>query len=75
MPTSVAISPLELAKSFGVQQYEIALKLDISNQRLRQLAKNPKHAHRLWVATLETLLEREKLALSLQSLLAPGGRI
>ena len=59
---------LTLAKSLGVPQYEIAARLGITEEWLRKLAKNPRHARRVRVAELSACLEQERLALSLESL-------
>jgi hypothetical protein len=60
--------PLELAHSLGVPPYEVAVRLGITTDWLRRLARNPRHTRRIRVAELEAVLERERLALSLESL-------
>jgi hypothetical protein len=73
MEPQMPLRPLDLIKSLGVPTYEVAARLGITPTWLRQLAKNPRHTRRIRVAELEACLEKEKLALSLESLLNPGG--
>ena len=72
MDRPVPPKPLELAQSLGVPPYEIAVRLGVTTDWLRRLARNPRHTRRIRVAELEAVLERERLALSLESLI--GGR-
>ena len=53
-------APLTLAKLFGVPQIEIALKLRVTPDWLRQLARDPEHATRVRLAELEAILEWER---------------
>ncbi len=60
--------PLELAQTFDVPPYEVAVRLGVTTDWLRRLARNPRHTRRIRVAELEAVLERERLAISLESL-------
>lgn len=61
--------PLTLSKNAGIPRREIAARVGVSVDWLRHLARNPRHARRVQVAELEAVLEQEKLALSLESIL------
>jgi hypothetical protein len=74
MASHVTLEPLDIARSVGVPLADVAMKLRVTPDWLRKLARDPKHRRRVFVAELETLLEREKLALSLESLV-PGARL
>jgi hypothetical protein len=63
------LKPLEIARRQKIPLDEIAFRLRVSRRRLSDLARDPRHLHRVMVAELEAVLEQEKLALSLQSLL------
>jgi transcriptional regulator with XRE-family HTH domain len=67
-------NPLEFAKAFGVHQRHIAARLGITSDWMRHLARNPRGVRRVWVAPLEAVLERQKLALLAESLAAAYGR-
>lgn len=72
MSRPIPPKPLELAKALSVPQYEIAVRLGVTTDWLRRLARNPRHTRRVRVAELEAALAQERLALSLESLV--GGR-
>jgi hypothetical protein len=74
MASHIPFEPLDIARSAGVPLADVAIKLRVTPDWLRKLAKDPRHRRRVFVAELETLLERERLALSLESLV-PGGRL
>ncbi len=63
------IPPLEIAKSLGVLQTDIAARLGVSLAWLRHLAKDPRHKRRVLVAELEAVLEQQRLELSLEGLM------
>ncbi len=63
------IPPLEIAKSLGVPQAEIAARLGVTLEWLRHLARDPRHTRRIRVADLEAVLEQQRLELSLESLM------
>ena len=67
-------NPLEFAKAFGVHQRHIAARLGVTSDWMRHLARNPRRIRRVWVATLEAVLEQQKLALLAESLASPEGR-
>ena len=54
-------APLTLAKIFGVPQIEVALKLRVTPDWLRRLARDPEHATRVRIAELEAILEQERV--------------
>lgn len=61
MPLLLApFAPLTLAKLFGVPQIEIALKLRVTTDWLRRLARDPEQATRVRIAELEAILEHER---------------
>ena len=61
MPAPLAsFTPLTLAKIFGVPQVEIALKLRVTPDWLRRLARDPEHSQRVRIAELEAILEQER---------------
>jgi hypothetical protein len=61
MPTPLApFAPLTLAKLFGVPQVEVALRLRITPDWLRRLARDPRQAQRVVVAELEAILEQAR---------------
>jgi hypothetical protein len=62
------IPPLEIAKSLGVPQADIAARLGVTSVWLWRLAKDPRHTRRVRVAELEAVLEQQRLELSLESL-------
>ena len=64
------LKPLEIARRQKIPLSEVAIRLRITPDWLRRLARDPRHARRIRVAELEAVLEQEKLALSLQSLLS-----
>jgi hypothetical protein len=51
---------LTLAKLFGVPQVEVALKLRVTPDWLRRLARDPEQATRVRIAELEAILEQER---------------
>jgi hypothetical protein len=65
-------APLELAKVFGVPQTQVALRLGVTPDWARRLARNPRHARRVRVAELEAILAQERFALLLEGLLFPS---
>jgi hypothetical protein len=67
-PTSL-LDPLELARTFGLTQADVAVRLRITPNGLKYLASRPRHARRVRVAVLEAILEQEKLALTVESLI------
>jgi len=69
MNKPIAPEPLQLAKSLGIPLIEIAGRLGVSTNWLRQLAQNPKHTRRIRVAALEAALEQQRFELSLESML------
>ena len=61
MPPPLApFAPLILAKLFGVPQIEVALKLRVTPDWLRRLARDPEHATRVRIAELEAVLEQQR---------------
>jgi hypothetical protein len=68
----VPLAPLEISRRQRISLDEVALRLRVTTDWLRRLARNPRHARRIRVAELEAALEQEKLYLSLQSLLPEG---
>jgi hypothetical protein len=69
---SVPLEPLEICRRQRIPLDQVALRLRVTPDWLRRLARNPKHTRRIRVAELEAALEQERLALSLQSLLPEG---
>lgn len=69
MAKPIPPKPLELAKSLGVSPSKIALRLDITPEWLRQLARDPRHTRRIRIAELEAVLEQERFAQTVESLL------
>ena len=63
------LKPLEIARRQKIPLSEVAIRLRVTPDWLRRLARDPRHARRIRVAELEAVLEQERLALSLQSLL------
>jgi hypothetical protein len=55
-------APLVLARLYDIPQEEVACTLGVSTRRLRTLAQDPKHAQRILVAELETILAKERHA-------------
>lgn len=72
MSKSIPLKPLALARSLGVPQRDIALRLGVTTDWLRRLATDPRHIRRVRVAELEAVLEQERFALTVESLIAPG---
>ena len=70
MSITIIPEPLHLAKLFGVQMRMVALKLRVTPDWLRQLARKPHYARRVRVAELEAILEQERLALIAEGLIA-----
>jgi hypothetical protein len=66
------IKPLDIARRFGVPLSEVYVRLGVSQNRARQIARDPRHARRVFVAELEAALEQQKLELSLESLFGKG---
>jgi transcriptional regulator with XRE-family HTH domain len=69
MPPTNLLNPLELARAFGLTQADVAMRLRITPNGVKYLASRPRHARRIRVAVLEAILEQEKLALTVESLL------
>ena len=68
--TSIApLEPLEIARRQGIPLREVAVRLGVTTDWLRHLARNPRHARRVRVAELEAALEQQRLELSLESLI------
>jgi hypothetical protein len=63
------LKPLELAKIFGVTRREIALRLNVTPDWLRILAENPRHTRRIRIAELEAILDYERMAETVESLI------
>jgi hypothetical protein len=63
------LKPLDLAKHFGVRREDVSIRLGVTPDWLTKLARNPRHARRVFVAELEAVLEQQKLELTLESLL------
>ncbi len=63
------LKPLEIARRQKIPLSEVAIRLRVTPDWLRRLARDPRHARRIRVAELEAVLEQERLALSLQGLL------
>jgi len=61
--------PLSIARSLGVPLVEVAGRLGISTNWLRQMARNPRHGRRIRIAELEAVLEQQRLELSVESLI------
>lgn len=61
---------ITLAKMFGVHQRHIAARLGVTRDWMRQMARNPRYARRVRIAVLEEILRQERLALSVESLIA-----
>jgi hypothetical protein len=55
--------PLDIEKMLGVPQAEVAFRLRITPDWLRQLGRRKDHRRRVLVAVLEAALEQERLAL------------
>lgn len=72
MPTYTNLRPLDIARSLGVLQRDVACRLGVTTDWLRRLAKDPRHERRVRVAELEVALEHERFALTVHSLI--GGR-
>jgi hypothetical protein len=72
MPRYRPPAPLELAKAFAVPQYEVAALLDMTVGWMRVRARDPRFAHRVRIAELEAILDRERERYTLESMLAPG---
>jgi hypothetical protein len=72
MSTTTIADPLHLAKLFGVPTRDVALRLRVTPDWVRRLARNPRYARRVRVAALEAILQQEKLALLAESLMAPA---
>ena len=54
------VAPLVLARMFAVPLEEVAFRLRVSRDWLRHLARDPRHAHRVRIAELETIMDLEK---------------
>jgi hypothetical protein len=63
------LPPLEIARRLQVPFKEVSLRLGVTQDWLRRLARNPRHARRIRVAELEAALEREQLALAVEHLI------
>lgn len=63
------LKPLEIARRQGIPLSEVALRLRITPDWLRRLASNPRHTRRVRIAELEAVLEHERLAQTVESLL------
>jgi hypothetical protein len=63
--------PLQLAKLFGVPTRDVAIRLRITPDWLRHMARRPRYARRIRIAELEAILRQEKLALLAESLMEP----
>lgn len=68
------LQPLELTRRLGIPLDEVSLRLRVSENWLRQLAKNPLHRDRVLLAELEVATEHVRLKTSLSSLLPPRMR-
>jgi hypothetical protein len=63
------LPPLEIARRLQIPIREVSLRLGVTQDWLRRLARNPRHARRIRVAELEAALEREQLALAVEHLI------
>ena len=63
------MAPLEITRRFEVPLREVSLRLGITQDWLRRLARDPRHAWRIRVAELRVVLEREQLALTVEHLI------
>jgi hypothetical protein len=57
MAQTVPFAPLILAKLFGIPQIEVAVRLRVTPDWLRRLARDPHQARRIQIAELEAILE------------------
>ena len=71
MGANTSPEPLHLAKVFRVPMQNVALKLRVTPDWLRKLARKPRHARRVRIAELEVILQQEKLAWLAESLMEP----
>lgn len=58
-----APDPLVLAREFGIPINDIAVRLDVTSDWVRRLARDARHAPRVRLAVLQLALERERLQL------------
>jgi hypothetical protein len=70
MKLSQPPNSIDLAKMFRVHQRHIAARLGVTRDWMRQMARHPRYARRVRIAVLEEILRQEKLALSVESLIA-----
>lgn len=57
-----APDPLAVAKAFGIPMLDLVGRLGVTGERIRQMAKDPRHAGRVRCAVLELALEHERQA-------------
>jgi hypothetical protein len=60
MEHTAPFAPLTLAKLFRVPQIEVAVRLHVTSDWLRRLARDPQQAQRVLIAELEAILEQER---------------
>jgi hypothetical protein len=68
MRTERLPSPLQIAKTLGIPQRNVAAILRVSVGWLRTLGRDPRCARRVRVAVLEAALEREKERVALEEI-------
>ena len=57
-----AVDPWELARTLGVPYGDVAVRLQVTRDYARLLARDYRHAARVRAVVLELALERERLA-------------
>jgi len=65
MPQSQSVpdlTPLDIAKHFNVPLSEVSVRLGVTMDWARQLARNPRHARRVFMAELAAALEQQRFA-------------
>jgi hypothetical protein len=70
MSQPVPLSPLEVVKLLDLPLRMVSVRLGITENWLRRLARDPRHARRIRHAALQAALEQEEVALAVEHLLA-----
>ncbi len=58
----VELDALELARACNLNILDVALRVGVTTRRVRDLARDPRHARRVRKAVLELALEKERLS-------------
>jgi hypothetical protein len=71
MRAMTLLDPIELAKAFEIPQLDLAVRLGGTRDTVRRHARHPRYTRRVRLAVLEAILERERLAVAVESWLSP----